>query len=123
MSANSPANAELWGRIEAFVAAGLYGEVTESQLSEFEQLLRGSEEAQVLFAELIEMSVLLPARLRELRAGGTMTMPKTRLAGGPLARPRPAPRSPFTILRLPLRPFSPRLPLPSSASSAAPTTV
>lgn len=56
-------NSELWERIEAFVAAGQYGEVTELQLAEFEQLLRDNEEAQDLYADLVEMSVLLPHAL------------------------------------------------------------
>jgi len=45
MKSGTPENSSVLDRVEAFVGAGLEGEMTESQLKEFERLLLESEEA------------------------------------------------------------------------------
>ncbi len=63
MSFECPVNSELWKRLDALVSARLFGELTESQVTELEQLLRENEEARNLYVELIEISVFLPRAL------------------------------------------------------------
>jgi len=54
---------DLFDHVQAFVETAQSGTVTLVQLSEFEQLLRESEDAQILYLDLVEMSVCLPRAL------------------------------------------------------------
>ena len=63
MNSKQTAEFDVFSRVHAFLADVHAGDVTEAQMAEFEQLLRDSEEAQNLYAELIEISVYLPRAL------------------------------------------------------------
>jgi len=63
MNSEHAADSGIFNRVHAFLGNIHAGDVTESQMVEFEQLLRNNEEAQTLYAELIELSVYLPRAL------------------------------------------------------------
>ncbi len=66
MNSKETADFNIYSRVHAFLSDIHAGDVTEAEMVDFEQLLRESEEAQSLYAELIELSVYLPRALAGL---------------------------------------------------------